>query len=154
MGFTIIELIIVLGILGILATGLLMVMNPVTQLKKARDIQRKSGLREIKTSLNLYYNVFGSYPASDGDNLIKGCDGCPTPPCSCPWGEKWQRDNTVFMKQLAKEPLSSQSYSYTQDGNDNFYLIAALEIESDPGAEESQARCGVGSGSQYVVCAD
>lgn len=147
-GFTLIELLIVIVILGILAVVL---MNPVTQLKKARDSQRKSNLREIKTSLVLYYSIHGAYPENDGDGKIIGCG---EPVSSCDWGAKWERDNVVFMKILPDDPLDTPDYQYTQVDDENFYLIAILEIDSDPSAAKSQAKCGVGLGNEYVVCQD
>lgn len=161
-GFTLIELIIVLAILGILVVVVLAVFNPSTQLKKGRDSRRKSNLREIKTSLMLYYNIYGTYPAhGTGANAgkIVGCGS--TPPSVCSWENPWTREGTVFMKRLSGEPLGSPAYVYTQtDSGEDFYLVATLEIDSDPSADESQARCNyrsrflVGSENKYVVCQD
>ena len=43
-GFTLLELLIVIGILGVLSVALVFVLNPAESLKKARDSQRMSDL--------------------------------------------------------------------------------------------------------------
>src|SRR5256885_12699292 len=63
-GLTLIELLVVIAILGILAAGILALLNPVSQLQKARDARRKSDLSEIQKALELYYQDCGYYPAN------------------------------------------------------------------------------------------
>ena len=53
-GFTLLELIIVIGIIAILSVALVIVLNPAETLKKARDAQRISDLSTLKTAIGLY----------------------------------------------------------------------------------------------------
>jgi len=53
-GFTLLELIIVIGIIAILSVALVIVLNPSETLKKARDSQRISDLSTLKTAIGLY----------------------------------------------------------------------------------------------------
>ena len=53
-GFTLLELLIVVGIIAILSVALILVLNPVETLKKSRDAQRISDLSTMKTALGLY----------------------------------------------------------------------------------------------------
>lgn len=53
-GFTLIELLVVVGVIGILAYVLIAVINPVAQLQKGRDLQRKSDLKQIQSALEHY----------------------------------------------------------------------------------------------------
>jgi len=53
-GFTLLELLIVIGILAILSTTMLLVINPAEMLRKARDSQRISDLNNLKSALSLY----------------------------------------------------------------------------------------------------
>ncbi|NMB92502.1 MAG: type II secretion system protein [Parcubacteria group bacterium] len=53
-GFTLLELLIVIGILAILSTTMILVINPAEMLKKARDSQRISDLNTLKTAISMY----------------------------------------------------------------------------------------------------
>ena len=53
-GFTLLELLIVIGILAILSTTVVLVINPAQLLKKARDSQRISDLNTVKTAIAYY----------------------------------------------------------------------------------------------------
>ena len=64
-GFTLLELLIVIGILAILSTTLIIVINPAEMLKKARDSQRISDLNTVKTAIAMYLTDV-SNPDLDG----------------------------------------------------------------------------------------
>jgi len=53
-GFTLLELLIVIGILAILSTTVILVINPAQLLKRARDSQRISDLNTMKTAIAYY----------------------------------------------------------------------------------------------------
>lgn len=53
-GFTLLELLIVIGILAILSTTIILVINPAQLLKRARDSQRISDLNTVKTAIAYY----------------------------------------------------------------------------------------------------
>ena len=53
-GFTLVELLIVIGILAILAVVVVLVLNPAQLLAQARDSQRISDLGSIKSAIGLY----------------------------------------------------------------------------------------------------
>lgn len=61
-GFTLIELLIVIAVLGILATAILSAINPMEQMRKARDAGRKSDAAELLNAYERYYTTFGEYP--------------------------------------------------------------------------------------------
>ena len=52
-GFTLLELLIVIAIIAVLAIALVFMLNPAETLKKARDAQRISDLKTIKTALGV-----------------------------------------------------------------------------------------------------
>lgn len=61
-GFTLMELLIVIGVLGILAAGLLAAIDPFEQLKKARDANNRNATIETVTSFTRYYATHGNFP--------------------------------------------------------------------------------------------
>ncbi|KKS07182.1 MAG: general secretion pathway protein G [candidate division WWE3 bacterium GW2011_GWE1_41_27] len=61
-GFTIVELLIVVSVIGILSGVTLSVINPAKLQARARDSQRISDLKKIQTALEAYFSDFRSYP--------------------------------------------------------------------------------------------
>ena len=60
--FTLIELLIVIGVLGILAAGLLAAVDPFEQLKKARDANNRNAVIELHNAYTRYYATHGNLP--------------------------------------------------------------------------------------------
>jgi general secretion pathway protein G len=67
-GFTIVELLIVIVIIGILAAITIVAFNGTQQ--RGRDAQRKSDVAAITKALELYYIDKGEYPAGSGSTTI------------------------------------------------------------------------------------
>jgi len=126
-GFTLLELLVVMVILGLLATlGLGSFRS--SQLK-ARDARRKNDLKQITNSLETYYNDRGAYPLNRVDFRIQGC-GAVAAPSVCPWGDAFSDENqTVYMVKLPSDP-AGMSYHYESDGT-YFQLYAYLENTLD-----------------------
>jgi prepilin-type N-terminal cleavage/methylation domain-containing protein len=61
-GFTLMELLIVIGVLGILAAGLLAAIDPFEQLKKARDTNNRSATIELMSAFTRYYANHSAFP--------------------------------------------------------------------------------------------
>lgn len=75
-GFTLMELLIVIGVLGILAAGLLAAIDPFEQLKKARDSNYRSGAIELLSSIQRYYANHGYFPWRN--TAVTGAGTCTT----------------------------------------------------------------------------
>lgn len=74
-GFTLMELLIVIGVLGILAAGLLAAIDPFEQLKKARDTNNRGAATELLQASQRYYATHGYLPwyKTDADNVTYSC---------------------------------------------------------------------------------
>lgn len=65
-GFTMIELLIVMGILSVLAVGVLAAIDPVEQLNKSRDTGARSDAKNLLDAVERYYAVKELYPWGTG----------------------------------------------------------------------------------------
>ncbi|PIR89484.1 MAG: hypothetical protein COU07_01120 [Candidatus Harrisonbacteria bacterium CG10_big_fil_rev_8_21_14_0_10_40_38] len=64
-GFTLLELLLVLGVLVVLFLIVVLVINPQNFLAKGRDARRKQDLRQYEIALGLFYDKYGVYPCGD-----------------------------------------------------------------------------------------
>ena len=68
-GFTLLELLIVIGILAILATVAILIINPAELLRRSRDSARISDLNTLKSAIGLYLTDM-RIPDLDSNNVI------------------------------------------------------------------------------------
>ena len=74
-GFTLIELMVSVLVLGILATVLFSIVNQARQTGRARDAANHSNLQKAASGIEAYYYGEGSYPTpSDSGNPLEGDD--------------------------------------------------------------------------------
>lgn len=147
-GFTLIELLVVISIIGILAT--LLISNVSGIRERARDVQRKSDLDQIKKALRMYYNDNNRYPLLA---VIPAVGAAFTDATG----------NMVYMKSFPGDPSTGLTYTYSIGTcTDDFRIIATLENLSDSQITRSRQKCPVSlcgapaaySAGQYAVCAD
>lgn len=101
-GFTLVELLVVVVMLVILVAIVFIALNPLSQLDKAKDAQRKQDFTQIRNALDTYYNDNNCYPAS------------------VPFGSSWVVGSTVFMQKVPQDPDCSKTgscYVYQTDGS-------------------------------------
>lgn len=127
-GFTLIELVVSIGILAILAVAALAALNPLEQFAKARDGQRKSDLAQIQRMLEQYYQDHGNYPKSSGSYTITDFNGN-----SVVWGGSsgWP----PYANLVPSDPDSNRRYVYYAAGTNpqKYQLYTAIERgPSDP----------------------
>jgi type II secretion system protein G len=155
-GFTLIELIVVIGILAILSVFLLLAVNPLEQYQKAQDARRKSDLSQIQKALEAYYQDKGRYPANstDGNYYIQTTDVI-TPIKQ--WGESW----SPYMTTLPKDNGTRRYiYSASPDGQ-SYWLYTSLQrdrkdpqtcINTGNSINSNDSTCANVPGNGSVLC--
>lgn len=128
-GFTLVELLIVVVIIGILSViGL---NNFISSQLKARDSQRKSDLATLTKALEMYFNDKNSYP-DDTNGEISDID----------WGDTNGFTDTsitggaIYLPKMPKDP-SQNKYYYEQIDASTYRLCALLENTKDKQAVEA-----------------
>lgn len=107
-GFTLIELLVVIAIIGILSTLAIVSLN--TAREKARDAKRISDVKQVQTSLELYFSDKNGYPAGDG--LVLG--GASALALSVDNGFSATGAGTIYMGQVPKNPTpNGADYAFT-----------------------------------------
>lgn len=66
LGFTMIELLIVIAILGILAVAVLSAINPIEQINRGRDTGSRSDAEQLISAIDRFYAMKGYYPWQTG----------------------------------------------------------------------------------------
>jgi prepilin-type N-terminal cleavage/methylation domain-containing protein len=156
-GFTLVELLVVISIIGLLSSFAVVSLN--TARAKARDALRKGDMAQIRTALNLYYDDNEGYPVATAN---ADCDNWPppVPPPAPPYGAEFDQDaadcfsaaaNSLstaltggarpYLGTMPKDPrnptnvlaLNEFVYRYVSDGVN--YAIA-YRLEDEPGVDQ------------------
>lgn len=107
-GFTFIELLVVVTIIGVLtAVG---VVSYTSTNQSARDSKRLADLEQIRSALEICRSEAGSYPADVSSGVVCDGDSYLSPLPSDPWDSK-----------------SGYGYSYTQNSPTSYDICATLE---------------------------
>jgi type II secretion system protein G len=148
-GFTLIELIVVITIISVMAAGVLAVLNPFEQFKKSADAKTKSDLGQVQKALEIYYEDKQSYPAnSAGYNIVDAKLG------TIAWGSSWG----TYMSIIPRDSTAGHKYIYFSPDGQTYYLYANLIRGSkDPQVCNSGNKCtnvpsGVNCGNASIIC--
>lgn len=125
-GFTLIELMIVIVIVGILAT--LLIPRIMERPEEARRVKAKMDIRTIESALKLYKIDSGEYPTTE-----QGLEALINKPDTAPVPMKWRDGGYLDGNSVPKDPWGNP-YNYTsptQDGKD--YEITSYGRTGQPG---------------------
>lgn len=112
-GFTLIEVLIVVGIIGILSSVILVGLN--SSRSRARDTRRVTDLRQTQQALELFYTKTGCYPNAGSWDAL----------------ETDLVSEDIGVRQIARDP-GELSYEYGASGScpQDYILKAELENEN------------------------
>lgn len=115
-GFTLIEIVLVITLIGLMGTLLITLVNPAKQFQKSNDARRKADLHQVQAVLELYRSDQGQYPAA-------------LPAC----GAALSAGTTTYLQKVPCDPKNTGQfqYQYTTTGPDNYSLVACLENVTD-----------------------
>lgn len=150
-GFTLVELIVVISIIGLMAALIIPPMNDASAL--ARDAKRKASLDQLRIGLQLYHNKYNTFQVA-GSGSGGGGQG---------WlGYEGGGYTKSVVRGLYEEgflntsniedPIQSPGYMiYLCNGGDSYALSATLENPSAQEISDIQTTCnGVGSNGTYT----
>jgi general secretion pathway protein G len=120
-GFTLIEIMVVIMILGLLATIVVQSLRGAAD--KARRTKAQADISELKTALDRYYLDNGFYPTTD-----QGLQALVTPPTSGQVPGNYESGG--YVEQIPNDPWG-HPYAYQSDGSS--YTLTSL----GPGGAQS-----------------
>lgn len=157
-GFTMIELLIVITILGILATAVLSAINPIEQINRGRDTGSQSDAEQLISGIDRYYAFNGTYPwqgtdtgAAALEDLLDNGSGEPVQVTDTLAGVDYTTNSILDELQIKNELKSSfitrvssatnPLFIYNQGtgGSDSTYVC--FNPQSDAFREQAKKRC-------------
>ncbi len=131
-GFTLIEVMVVIVILGILAA--LVVPRVMNRPDEARIIKAKQDIRALEGALNLYKLDSYAYPSTD-----QGLEALVQKPTTPPEPRHWKEGG--YIDRLPKDPWG-EPYQYLNPGTHGAIDIYTLGVDHQPGGEGNNADIG------------
>lgn len=129
-GFSLIEIMVVVVILGILAS--IVVPKIMSRPDEARVVKAKQDILAIQNALDLYKLDNGIYPTTD-----QGLAGLVTKPTSAPEPRDWK----AYLKRLPTDPWGRE-YLYLNPGQHGEIDIFTLGADGQPGGTGINAEIG------------
>ncbi len=123
-GFTIIELLVVMAIIAILASGMLALFTSTQE--KSRDTRRMEDVRELQKALSLYYIDNNQYPAAASTIDLTGSDSVST-----------TLVNAGTIPAIPRDPVTpTYEYTYQSASPGTYTITFCLETDRIPNYAE------------------
>lgn len=122
-GFTLVELMITVGIIAILSGVLLQVLNPQLLRSKTRDKQRISDLKRIQSALELYYADNREYPVSSS------------------WSSPPAATLSNYLDPMPQDPLNTGSHQYLYRTDSDGYIYCLMVYMEEDSSGNSGSAC-------------
>jgi len=130
-GFTLIELMIVIVILGILAGFI--VPRIMGRPEEAKQLKAKMQIEILETALKLYKLDTGMYPTTE-----QGLEALVEAPDTGLIPKKWKKGGYLEKRKLPVDPWSNE-YIYLSPGINSDFDISSYGFDGVPGGEDKNA---------------
>lgn len=132
-GFSLIEILVVIAIVGVLASIIFASLNSARQ--KGRNAKRIADLYELRQAVELYLTANSRLPGSVGPGNCGDADGCNSTEAQ-PWIPGLTDEYISF---VSVDPLNTASfrYRYRSSGGDSYELDAPIEGEGQRAENDS-----------------
>jgi len=157
--FTLVELLVVMAIIGILAT--LIVGGFRSSQRRSRDAARKSDLKQIANALEMFYSDYQTYPTASGGSIIACPYSPPSSSSSCTFGiSSFSDTKTDYMRVVPTDPYGGKYYYVYLSNKKGFQIFAHLENDQDQNCINTDCSstglpagvdCGTGLVCNYAV---
>lgn len=141
-GFTMIELLVVISVIGVLAVAVLSSINPIEQINKGRDTRTRSDGAQLINAVDRYFAIHEIYPWNDAtyatslagdtnpntafpDGTVCTATGAPDPTGFCDVTTSVAPDNWLFALSDTAEVKDSYVNRLLQAGNNPLYVYKA-----------------------------
>lgn len=128
-GFTRIQFLITIFVIGIVVGFVFFIFDPLAQIKNANDVKRKIDIKQIQSLLDKYYKDFGKYPQNASDCLKNAnyCKMVRLDGTAVEWGESFK----PYTERLPKDPSGKIYIYYVTPNRQSYYLYASLDNIQD-----------------------
>jgi general secretion pathway protein G len=131
-GFTLIELMIVVVIIGILAT--LLIPRIMERPEEARRTKAKVDIKTIESALKLYKLDSGMYPTTE-----QGLLALMQKPETAPVPRKWKEGGYIEARELPKDPWGNPYYYVSPAPENRDYVIISYGADGEQGGTGKNA---------------
>ena len=125
-GFTLIEIMVVVVILGILSA--LIVPNVISRPDEARASAAKLGVQQIGNALEYYRLDNGAYPSSD-----QGLEALVTEPVGFPEPKNWNEEG--YLPNIPEDPWGEPYFYFNEGRSFDVYSFGADRKEGGEGVD-------------------
>ena len=130
-GFTLIELMVVLVILGVLAS--LIVPRIMSRPEEARRIKARVDIQSLETALKLYNLDNGDYPTTE-----QGLQALVEPPTTGTLPKNWREGGYLEKGKIPEDPWGDE-YVYLSPGSHGDFDIISYGADGEAGGEGKDA---------------
>ncbi|MCX6726094.1 MAG: type II secretion system protein [Candidatus Shapirobacteria bacterium] len=166
-GFTMIELLIVIAVLGILAVAVLATINPIEQINRGRDTGSRSDAEQLLSAIDRYNATQGIWPwqaiKSDDDAVVWQLVSALNDADNCPLLDKLAQGGgactsgadevkAAFTARLRGTTYNSLWMEYGGEAGNSVYIC--FQPQSGSFRTEAQRRCNEGVPVDFPTGAD